>query len=623
MAIAGSGILIFLIYLSTVQSIPNGSPHAYTTDVGEIQNALPRWGTLHFPGYPVYSLTGSIFTTILRPFGIQPALGTSLFSAVWGALSVSLLTALSLAFSVPVLAAMVTSILYALAVSVWVDASLAEVHTMTVALLLASILAALQFGRTGKRNSLLWLSLFSTQAVLHQRALIFAMPALLLLMWPHWRAIRRNILPALGVALTSALIYLYLPLRDWMGATWTFNAPGTWQGFWSLLLDTKVDRIIDAPSVTEIGDRISGLREVLAHDWPLALLAAGILGLVIAGFWKGWREAGALLAVALVFPVLTTIIWIGRIGDAALAVNLPTYAMAAVGLAIISALLYERLPILGIASVLVWIGVGIFLFAQHRPEVLDITRDPGGIDVIRTADGFVPKGSENPPTFMALWGRDYWALAYAQEYQEKLEGMELVDHNADLDAIFAEQEKLYMLSSTFYIRPLEQWIERFGPVQLSLAAPGVLEIANESGAAPVDPEVAIDFDLGNGLTVREAHLDWMSPSELWLTVYWENGIQVQEDYSVAVHLVAADPPSGPQDVLSQADQAHPVEGWYPVSRWQSGEIIRDMYRLEVPEGASPVAVRLSMYQVGADGQFTNTNWLSLAIPTQDYAAGDS
>jgi hypothetical protein len=353
MAIAGSGILIFLVYLSTVQSIPNGSPHAYTTDVGEIQNALPRWGTLHFPGYPVYSLTGSIFTTILRPFGIQPALGTSLFSAVWGALSVSLLTALSLAFSVPVLAAVVTSILYGLAVSVWIDASLAEVHTMTVALLLASILAALQFGRTGKRNSLLWLSLFSTQAVLHQRAIIFAMPALLLLMWPHWRAIRRNILPAIGVALTSALIYLYLPLRDWMGATWTFNALGTWQGFWSLLLDTKVDRIIDAPSVTEIGDRISSLRDVLAHDWPLALLAAGILGLVIGGFWKGWHEAGAILVVALVFPVLTTIIWIGRIGDAALAVNLPTFAMAAVGLAIICALLYERLPILGIASVLV------------------------------------------------------------------------------------------------------------------------------------------------------------------------------------------------------------------------------------------------------------------------------
>ncbi|HET6443166.1 MAG TPA: DUF2723 domain-containing protein [candidate division Zixibacteria bacterium] len=327
MAIAGSGILIFIVYLSTVQSIPNGSPHAYTTDVGEIQNALPRWGTLHFPGYPLYSLIGSIFATILRPFGIQPALGTSLFSAVWGALSVSLLAALSLVFSVPVLAAVATSILFGLAASVWVDASLAEVHTMTVALLLVSILAALQFGRSGKRSTLLWLSLFSTQAVLHQRALVFAMPALLLLVWPQWRAIRRYILPAIGVALSSALIYLYLPLRDWMGATWTFNAPGSWQGFWTLLLDTKVDRIIDAPRVTEIGDRISGLREVLAHDWPIALLAAGILGLVIACFWKGWREAGALLVVALVFPLLTTIIWIGRIGDAALAVNLPTYAM--------------------------------------------------------------------------------------------------------------------------------------------------------------------------------------------------------------------------------------------------------------------------------------------------------
>ncbi len=624
LAIAGAGVIAFIFYLSTIQSIPNGSPHPYTTDVGEIQNALPRWGTMHFPGYPLYSLVGSLFVSVLRIVGLEPAIGTSLFSAVWGAISVSLLVALSMSFNVPALAAVSTSLLYGLATSVWMDASLAEVHTMTVALLLASVLAALQFGRTGNRSTLLWLSLLSTQAVLHQRALVFIAPALLLLAWPNWRIIRRDILPAVGVALAGALIYLYLPLRDWMGAEWTFNAPGTWQGFWTLLLDTKVDRIINTPgTVTEIGSRVTGLRDLLAHDWPLALLAAGLLGLAIAGIWKGWREAGALLMIALVFPLLTTIIWIGRIGDAALAVNLPTYAMAAVGLAIISAYLHERAPLLGIASVLVWISVGIYLFIDHRPEILIVTRDQSANEVIKTADAFESESGELAPTFMALWGRDYWALAYAQEYQEKLDGIELVDHNANLDSIFAEQEKVYTLSTTFYLWSLDRWVERFGPVYLSLVVPGVVEIDKRPGSAAGNSGADLNFDLGNGVTVRQAQLEWQTPTELRLTVFWESGSPGQEDYSVALHLVAADPPTGPQDILDQADQAHPVEGWYPVSRWQNGEIIRDMYTLNVPVGANPIAVRLSMYQVGDDGQFHNTEWLSLGIPPQRDEADDS
>ncbi|MFN2189071.1 MAG: hypothetical protein ACK2T3_09925 [Candidatus Promineifilaceae bacterium] len=622
LAIVGSGFLVFLIYLTTVQAIPNGSPHPYTTDVGEIQNALPRWGTLHFPGYPLYSLTGSVFTTVLRPFGIEPALGTSLFSTLWGAVGVSLLTALALSFSVQPVAAAATAVLYGLATSVWMDSSLAEVHTMTVALLLASVIFAVQFGRTGKRGTLLWLTLFSTQAVLHQRALIFAAPGLLILILPYLRMILRNIMLVVGVALGSALIYLYLPIRDWMGATWTFNAPGSWQGFWSLLLDTKADRIIDAPgSAVEIGDRFMALRDVLVHDWPLALLAAGLLGLVLGGFWKGWREAGSLLMIALVFPLLTIIIWIGRIGDAALAVNLPTYAMAAVGLAFISAFLFNRMRILGILSVLLWIGLSIYLLVDHRDRILEVTRDPSANEIILLADSVKPNNDDGPFTFMALWGRDFWALAYAKEYQDKLKDFQLVDHNADLESIFDEQGKLLTLSDTFYLWPLDSWIDRLGPVYLSLAGPGVVEISKKPPRTSTQSTPA--FKLGNGVSINSVALDWITPTELLLTVVWEKTDAVADNYSVAVHLVAVDPPLGPQDIIAQADQVNPVEGWYPVSRWRVGEGVRDMYKLEMPEGVNPLAVRIAMYQIGDDGQFQTTDWLSLPVPPYPDGAGDS
>ena len=149
MVIAGTALLSFVFFLSTLQLDINGSRHPFATDVGEIQNALPRWGIIHFNGYPLYSIIGSAFVTLLRPLGIEPALGASLLSAVWGAISIGLLVALALHFEVPRLVASASGLLFATSTSIWVDSSIAEVHTMSIALTLGTLIAALRFSRLG------------------------------------------------------------------------------------------------------------------------------------------------------------------------------------------------------------------------------------------------------------------------------------------------------------------------------------------------------------------------------------------------------------------------------------------------------------------------------------------
>lgn len=616
LAIAGAGLLALVLYLTTLQVIPNGSQHAYGTDVGEIQNALPRWGTLHFPGYPLYSLSGSAFVTVLRLVGVPPAAGASLYSALWGAISVALLVALALAYEVPPGAAVVTALLYGLATSAWVDGSVAEVHTMTMGLMLASLLVTVDFSRTGRRSSLLWLALLSSQAVLHQRAMVFIGPALLLLVLPQWPTIRRNLIPVLGLALAGALVYLYLPLRDWMGADWTFNAPGTWSGFWSLVLDTKTERIVNVPETLAATDsRVQSILSILGNDWPLLLIAIGLLGLLLAGRRRRWIEAAALLLIAMPFLALSLVIWEGRISDALLALNLPVYAMAALGLALITATLHDRSRMLGVVAIVGWLFVAGYLFIEHRPQAVAITRDRGALEVIAQAERIDPTASQQPITLMAFWGRDYWALAYAQAYQDSLAGLNLVDHNANLRVILDDPtERLLTLSSGFYWRPLSWWEEEFGPLHLSMAVPGIVEISRTPPALPESTATSTGESLGNGLTVRATDLAWHTPEELWLTVYWQAEESGLADQNVAVHLVAKDPPTGPDDILAQADQRHPVEGWYPISRWQKGEVVRDVYLLKVPPGAEPVAVRVSTYQVLDDGQFSNSEWLSLPLP---------
>ncbi len=606
--------LALLIFMSTLQLTINGSDNTYTIDVGEIQNALPRWGTLHFPGYPLYSLTGSIFVTFLQLFGIEPAIGASLLSALWAGAAIALLITLDMTYDVPGPVAIITALLFAVSTSFWVDASLAEVHTLTVALMLASLLFAVRFSRNGERSDLYWLAFFSSQMVYHQRAMIFLGPGLLILALRQRRALLKSSPVALLIAVAGAAIYLYLPFRDWLGANWTFNQPGTWQGFWGLVLDTKTERIISFPeSAASWLDRGSIIVSVLSGEWPLLLLAAGLLGIIIGGIKEHKLEALALSVMWLPYVFLSVLIWVGRVADALLAVNLPVLVMAALGLALLTtAIIRLRRPV-GIVLTIGWLLLTIYLFWDHRPTVLEITKDLSAEEIINKAENIEPAKDGRPTTLMAPWGKDFWALIYAQEYQDQLSDLTIVDHNGDLGSIMNSEEHLVTLSDTFFLWPLSWWDDKYGRVYLSSNSAFAIEVDT---SPPVDANQVPknqDFDLQNGIVIRNAVIEWLTPELLSLTIYWEAIDKPLEDYSVAVHLVRQDPPLSQEDILAQADRSNPVAGWYPTSRWESGEVIKDEYLIQVPAGASAESVRIGMYQTADDGGFINSEWLSLTI----------
>lgn len=601
----------FLLFLTTLQTIPNGSAHPYGTDVGEIQNALPRWGTLHFPGYPLYSLLGSGFVSLLRLVGIGPATGSSLFSALWGAISVGLLVKLCFAYDVRAETAVPFSLTFALATSVWVDASLAEVHTMTLALTLGALLAAIEFHRKGHRRALFWLALLASQAVFHQRAMVFLAPGLALLVLKQLRTVWQNLLMIVGTFVGGSLVYLYLPIRAWMGANWTFNDPGSWEGFWGLVFDTKTGRILAIPqTLDETLTRTHGILDLLRNEWPLPLLILGLVGVLLVAR-KHRLEAVALSLIWLPFLLLSLVIWEGRLSDALLAVNLPMFPLAALGLAMVATVALEWFrvqPLLIFGTGLLLVGL---LYGIQRPKVLAITRDPSAVTLIERISWLEPQ--PQPTTLRAMWGSDFWALAYAQTYQGAFEDLVLVDHNANWQQILDENGRLLVLSKTFYLLPFSWWQAEYGELYLAAISPDVVQLsATPLLESPVSADTAVS--LGNGISVLAPTLNQKTADSLILTLYWQAEEANLPDHSVAIHLVTQDPPTGPQDIAAQADQQHPVNGWYPVSQWQPGEIVQDVYELQIPEGAQPTAVRLAMYRVDETGQFINSDWLSLPIP---------
>ncbi len=600
------------LFLSTLQTDVNGSPHGYARDVGEIQNALPRWGLIHYSGYPLYTALGSLFVNALWPVGVEPAAGASLFSATWGVISIVLLTVLSHEVGASWPASALGALGVAVSRSVWVDSSLAEVHTLTLALTVATLIFAVRFGRDGTRRNLLLLAFFFSQGVMHQRSVVLLAPAVALLIWPQHRVIWDHLGCVVGTSLLAPLTYLYLPFRVWTGADWVFGSPGTWEGFWAMIFDNRADRIFRWPVGLQqwlLRGRVT--LQVVADDmwWPLLIL--GLVSLVLLDLKeKRWREGFALALVWIANLVLTFVIWRGEVQDAQLAAKLPVILMAGVGLALVISWAQQYSRLVGtFGSIMLVAALSLWAW-RVRPFVTSITRDDSAQAVIAKARRVAPPPDNRATTLAVPWGTDYWALAYAKYCRDELPGLDLVDHNANFQAIVERGDRLLVLSETLQVFPIPWWEERLGALYRSSAAPGVIEL---SPTEPVDATAVpadVAFDLGNGIQIRALSIEQRQENELLVSIYWETSEAVEENYRVALHLVAQDPPTGAEDILAQADSPHPVSGWYPTDQWGAGEVVRDDYVLNVPPDSSPVAVRVAMYQLNDDGSFANTPWLS-------------
>jgi len=608
-----AGVIAAVIFLITLQTHVNGSNHAYATDVGELQNALPRWGTIHFSGYPLYSITGSLIVTLLRPIGIQPAMGSSLVSLLWGALTVSILARLALDLGASRPAALAGALFLPLSTSMWIDSSLAEVHTMTLLFMVLILWLAVRFDRSGDQRTLIWLAAVLGQGVFHGRSVMGLVPAVALLIIPRWRTIWRNapVLVVVGLVLPP-LLYLYLPLREWMGSDWTFGNTSTWEGFLRMFLNIKAARFVDfAREAIGWLDRLTITRQILNDDLPLALHAIGAIGLFAVKIPdnKRLRYGAALLLALLPFVVVPMIVYAGFVGDALLALKVPVSLFTGLGIALLISRLQEWRPPAGTLALALVTVVLITSGWRNYPEVIAVTRDRSAEEAIAIADQAA--NPERPTVLMIQWGHHYWGAAYAQAYRGQLENVTLVDHNAPFAQLVAEGNSLLTLSETFYRRPIAWWENKLGPIALETYAPGLVEIREESRTVAPGTE---RFRVNDDLSVASVDISRVGDAYR-VDVQWVAEKTPSRDYSTAVHLVSADPPASSEDIIAQSDSLHPVDGWYPTSRWVSGQQVQDVLSLAASPDKPAVAVRITAYTVDENGAFLNGEWLS--IPVED------
>ncbi len=98
------------------------------------------------------------------------------------------------------------------------------------------------------------------------------------------------------------------------------------------------------------------------------------------------------------------------------------------------------------------------------------------------------------------------------------------------------------------------------------------------------PRLVLNVNLDNKILLMACDLenDSLQPGEaVRLVLYWRALQQIQDDYTVFVHVARAD-----GSTLVQRD-VQPGDGAYPTSAWVTGELVRDPYELPIPSDALP------------------------------------
>jgi hypothetical protein len=481
--------------------------------------------------------------------------------------------------------------------------------------LAASLWLAVRYSETSSPKFLYALAFVWGQAIVHHRLAVFTAPALAILVVPtlfsNWRRVPRLLAGSLGMGLLPFVFYLYMPLRARMGA-WTYGDPGTWQGFWFIFWAREVPFLMVPPStVAKLFDNIRIVLAQLIFEWTVPGLIAIGLGLCGVAAWRRTRRFGwalivwvaAFLIYLFIFPEAVSpekvLLWVSMV--------------LALALAILAARLWEVRAWAGIASVTALVALASIFGLTHRTQVLALTRDPHGRDVINQLKAEMPVGQDKiEPTFMALWGGDYFAAIYGSRVTGELRGFRVVDHRANFKEIVDGGSHLITLPSTFVLLPKSWWRARIGGAYLTSVGLGLVEIGAQPSLSPSDVPPDIPDEIGDGIRLL-AHPIKLANSALRVTLYWQASQTPSQNYSVFVHLSDKSEITGPGDIIAQADSENPVYGWYPTTKWGAGEIVREDYRLIMPPGKTPRLLAIGLYTRDAVGAFHNLGVVNVLL----------
>lgn len=571
-------------------------------DSGEFVIAWHTWGVSHPPGYPLLNLLGNLATPVLNSLAPTPAAAAGLVSLAFNLAALALLARLVWLGSDSHLGAALAGLLPAWGGLIWLYASVAEVYGLGLLLAGACLWAAVRVGHRPTVAGVLLLGGLFGLALGHHRTLALLGPALAYAAWPARRVGWRPWVAAAGLALSSLIVYVYLPLTTWAGSPWVYGrAPTTWVGLADALLAREygAQLALRLDSWGTVAFLLAGRWGYLAQEMTPPAALAGLAGLGAALAWGSARLHAVAVVLALVVAgyFLAPVSQLLLIGTH-LPIMLASLALGgAWGLGAAAVVARRRWPGLVVLAVTAVLMLGIW--RAHRPIVLGYTRDPMGRQIINAVQSL----ADPAPTVVAIWGPRYFALAYGRLVTRELPQVKLLNSWANLANLpppAALPPVIYTVPALLNVAGLSQWESwRGGPVYLESAGDGLVAVRSA-------PRLAPPVDAGEDEVIPlDAHAWLTDASTVRLTLEWLAQRAPTQDYHVFVHVTDQARIEQATDIIAQGDQAHPVYGFYPTSDWLAGQPVRDDYRVTLPSGRQPRQVVFGLYTQTPDGRFIN------------------
>ena len=310
--IAISSVVATLAFWAYTQTL---LPGVDLGDTGGFQAAVLWPEVSARQAYPLYYGLARPFVLATSPG--NPARALNLFSAIWAAIAVGLLTFLCASITRSRTGGVVAGALLAFSYTFWTQAIIAEVYSLHLALIGICLLALYAYAiRPNTWRLLVFLGLYAASFGNHLGMILMIGPFALFLVQAHpaprelFRA--RIVLATLTIVIVAALEYA----PNFMAVWRSLDAPATWSdrvaAFWFDV--TKQDwreTMVLGISADRVGDR-------LAMSWFDARQQFGILGLVLAlvgavGLWRISRLWAVLALTA--YGVVTAFAFTYNVGD--------------------------------------------------------------------------------------------------------------------------------------------------------------------------------------------------------------------------------------------------------------------------------------------------------------------
>ena len=592
-------MVVAVCYLSTLMWRINGSDSVYADDVGEYQVALPLWGTVHPTGTPLYMLLGSPFVSALRGVGLAPSAGASLFSLLWAAAGVALLAAILIRLAVPPVLSALAALAIGLTRSIWIHGSIAEVYSLWMFITLLALLLALKLDARWSDGGGWLLALFAGLGVAHHR--LFAPLLLVLALWLWRRAPRGKALWRWGVFAAPAFAGGFFPyadmvLRARLGAEWIYGDPGSWAGFWSLFWAREYSGLQGLPGgLRELADALARSGSVLWGElrWPGLLWA--LLGVLLAMRAPLRRPATLLLGTALAYLLFAIALPRANFFEmAAMPVAAAVLLTATLG---IGSVADSALGLRVAAAAALAVVTGWYVL-NNRPAVLQITRDPAGVQAIAQLDDL---NAPAAATIMSPWGRRHFALAYSTRVERRFPGWRVAHHAEDWREILQRESTVYTNADSIYGFGSEWWRETLrAEPYFSAAGPGWVAIS--LSPLPMDAERPAHLELASGMHLK----GWTFKEQdgaFKATLCWQAVQSPMADYSTFVHLGSVAKIVLPEQLVASSDHSTPVDGWRPSGGWQREEVVCDAHSIALPPQAGFSHVIAGMYTRTESGGF--------------------